>query len=433
MMWSSLSALVVPLAMSATSTRTLTLEEALKTASEHTPVLRKERATVDVAMAKADEARAPLLPQATVSGTYQRTTANPALRPGFTTPNQIMNLPKPSWTTYNFWQLNGQVQQLLWDFQTLDRWRSSKASADAEQHNERATKLDVELNVRAGYFGARANKDLVKVQKENLANTERHLAQTEGFVQVGTRPELDLAQARTDRANALVQLIQAENNYDVSKAQLNQVMGVAQSIDYEIADEILPPVPEEGKDIEGALQIALAERPEMKRFDELIRAQELLLSAARGTYYPSLGVSTGVSDVGIHLDSLVWNWNFQALLTWNIFQGLLSPALVAEAKATLVSVQSDRDSEILAIRLALDQALLAIRAAKATLDAANEALLNAKDRLRLAEGRYQAGVGNAIELGDAQVALVTAGAQVVSARFQLAIARAQLLRALGKT
>ncbi|MGZ3425302.1 MAG: TolC family protein, partial [Polyangia bacterium] len=52
--------------------------------------------------------------------------------------------------------------------------------------------------------------------------------------------------------------------------------------------------------------------------------------------------------------------------------------------------------------------------------------------LRLAEGRYQAGVGSIIELGDAQVAATTAAAQKVQADYNVSTARAQLLNALGR-
>ena len=64
--------------------------------------------------------------------------------------------------------------------------------------------------------------------------------------------------------------------------------------------------------------------------------------------------------------------------------------------------------------------------------ASQEALVNARERLRLAEERYQVGVGSAIELGDAQVALTQAAAQAVQADDQLSTARAQLLRAVGR-
>jgi outer membrane protein TolC len=60
---------------------------------------------------------------------------------------------------------------------------------------------------------------------------------------------------------------------------------------------------------------------------------------------------------------------------------------------------------------------------------AGEALENARSRLRLAERRYQTGVGDVIELGDAQLAFTNAAAQEVGARFNVSIARAQRVKA----
>src|SRR5205823_2603197 len=60
----------------------LTLEQAVKTAVEHHPVLHQASAAVEAAAARADEARAPLLPQANASATYQRATGNFAPRQG---------------------------------------------------------------------------------------------------------------------------------------------------------------------------------------------------------------------------------------------------------------------------------------------------------------------------------------------------------------
>jgi len=72
----------------------------------------------------------------------------------------------------------------------------------------------------------------------------------------------------------------------------------------------------------------------------------------------------------------------------------------------------------------LEKGRLAVRAGKATLQAAGDALDNARIREKLAEGRYQAGVGNAIELADAVLALASAGGQRIQADFNLATARA---------
>ncbi|HET6337127.1 MAG TPA: TolC family protein, partial [Polyangiales bacterium] len=83
-------------------------------------------------------------------------------------------------------------------------------------------------------------------------------------------------------------------------------------------------------------------------------------------------------------------------------------------------------------RRELEQALLSLHAAQAALEIADEVVANAKERLRLAEGRYSAGVGNVIELGDAQLVLSSAQSQRVSATYELGQARLQLRIGLGR-
>jgi outer membrane protein len=342
-------------------------------------------------------------------------------------------VPGPSWDTRNFWNLGITASELVYDFgQTSGRWRAAQAAESAQRGSERDTLLQALLTVRATYFNARAGKDLVGVARETLANQEAHLRQIEGFVRIGTRPEIDLAQARTDRANAEVQLINAENAYATAKAQLNQAMGVEESAGYEVADEVLPPVAGEDQPVEPLVADALANRPDVRAVEEQARAQQLTLGAVRGAYFPALGVSTGFTDAGGALDSLVWNWNVTATLTWNLFQGGLTGAQEREARANLEAAQAQLDVLRQQVRVELEQARLAVRAAKGAVGASEVALTNARERLRLAEGRYQAGVGSVIELGDAQLALTAAAAQRVQAQYNLSASRAQLLRALGR-
>ncbi|HYB52395.1 MAG TPA: TolC family protein, partial [Thermoanaerobaculia bacterium] len=100
--------------------------------------------------------------------------------------------------------------------------------------------------------------------------------------------------------------------------------------------------------------------------------------------------------------------------------------------ANLDALKAQVELERLQIRLDVEQALLAVRAARESISAAEDALASAHDQLRLAEGRYETGVGSIIELTDAQVAYTSAGQQKVQTEYNLASARAQLLKALGR-
>src|SRR6201999_362162 len=137
-------------------------------------------------------------------------------------------------------------------------------------------------------FQAHAQKALVGVGKEAVANQERHLAQIQGFVDQGIRPEIDLAQARTDLANSKVTLINAQTGYTTAKAQLNQAMGVQRPLDFEVADEELPVLTEEDQPLPRLVTLAMDSRPEIKTLERQRRAAELTLSAIHGAYGPTL-------------------------------------------------------------------------------------------------------------------------------------------------
>ncbi len=418
---------------SAPASRVLSLEQATTTAIANQPQLRQAHFQSDAAAARADEARAPLFPQVTANATYQRSTANFAPRPG-SLPTQVSTAnQRSSWDTFDYWNFGITANQLIYDFgQTTGRWRAAQASAESQQQTERSTRLQTVLNVRTAYFQARAQKAMIQVARDTLANQDRHLEQIKGFVELGSRPAIDLAQARTDVANAKVQLISAENAYATAKAQLNQAMGTAQGTDYDVADDALPAIAEEDQGTEPLVQTALGSRPELVALAKQIQAQEQLLRSARANYGPTLGASTGFTDAGRQLNDLRWNWNASVTLSWQLFQGMVVPAQVREAEANLAAAKAQRQSIEQQLRLEVEQARLAVRASKATLAAIDEALTNSKQRLRLAEGRYQTGAGSVIELADAQLAAANAAAQRVAADYNLASARAQLVKALGR-
>jgi outer membrane protein len=423
-------ALLAILLAQAAPARTLTLEEAQRVAQERQPQLRAARGSTQAAEGRVEQSRSGLLPQLSATADYQRTTNNFLFRPGVTARTGVTT----SWSSINILDSSVTLSQLLWDFgQTSNRWRSTQASARSAADQERSTGYQVTLQVRVAFFNAVAFKALLAVAQETLANQHNHLVQIEGFVQEGTRPPIDLSQARADFANAQVQVINAGNSYQRSKVLLNQAMGLEGPTDYDVANEALPPQAGEDGALDPLLAAALAARPEIASATEQVTAQQRLIQSARGAYAPSIfagatfvqGTETGSNYVG-------WNAAAGVTLTWNLFQGGLTTGVVHEAEGNLGFAAAQLDVLRQQVRVDVDQALLAIRAAKAALSSSKDALVAARQRLSLAEGRYQNGSGSVIELGDAQIAAANAAAQVVQTDFQLATARAQLVWALGR-
>lgn len=420
-----LAVLLLPLPAGATEL--LTLERALSLAKAHAPGLKQAHANLEAAQARSEGARAPLLPQVSSHASYQRATANAVSR------GSSPAVGAPSFDTYDGFNFGLSASTLLYDFgQAQSKWQASQALAEAQEGNERTAQVQAAASVRTAFFAARTSKVLVNVAAENLANQTRHFKQIQGFVTVGTRPAIDLAQVRTANANARVQLINAENTYATAKAQLNAAMGLEGAAEFEVGTELPAVVPGEESSTKELLAEALAARSEFVSLAAQQRAQVLTLQAAEAGMRPAISASTALTDAGAQFGNLGWNWNAGVSLTWPWYQGGGVQAQIKAENATLSAVEAQIAALRLQVGLEVEQARLAVRAEKAAILAARESTASAREQLRLAEARYSTGVGNVIELGDAQLTLMNAAAQEVQEENKLASARSQLLKALGR-
>jgi outer membrane protein len=430
--------------MVAPSGKLLTLQQAIETARTHAPAIQAAYAQRDAADARRLRSQSALLPSLTGSANYLRTQANLIPRPGST------NIPKtttdangnatsiPAHVDHNnkFWnsfQFGLTASVLLYDFNgSIDRFRSAKEAREAALDRAKAAELTADLNVRTAFFQARATRALIEVARETVSNNQRHLEQIQAFVSVGTRPEIDLAQVRTDLANARVSLVQAENDYAIAKLTLQRYMGLEGDVDFEVSDERIAPLQDEGAELDALLKRALVDRPDVTALTRDLRAYELTEAGAKGGFGPSVTGTTQVTAGGIELGDIRYNIAAGVGLSWPLLSGGSTLADIREARANQAVTQANIADIHLSVRLQIEQARLGLVAAIAANEAAAEALENARLQHRLAEGRYDAGVGNVIELGDAQVALTSAEAQAVQADYNISSARAQLLNALGR-
>ena len=177
---------------------------------------------------------------------------------------------------------------------------------------------------------------------------------------------------------------------------------------------------------------AFQNRADLAATENQLLAQEQQLSVIRGNFFPSFNASVSANDSGPNPANLQWGVTGQVGLSWPLFQGGLTLAQMREQRATLSGVQAQRDALRQQVRLEVERAQLAVHAARESVTAADEAQTNARERLRLAEGRYRAGVGNIIELSDAQLSATNAAVQRVQASYNLATARTELARSLGQ-
>lgn len=410
----------------------LSLDEALARAMEQVPALKAARAQETAGQARARESFAALLPQVSLGLAYSRSTANFVARPG-ALPSSLGGASSLSLDSFDFFTGNVTAQMMVWDFfTTWNRHQAAKRSADGQAAQTKSLELTTALNVRTSYFAARAQDELVAVAQASLDNTRAHLTQIQAFVSAGARPEIDVAQSRAELANAKLALVNAKNSAALARARRAQTMGMKGPVRGALLDAPPSASPDEDAPLDTLVTEAVRARPESAQLEAQVQAQELSLAAVKGTYWPTLSAQVSANAQARQLTAIVPNVSGQLALSWQLYQGGLTQAQQAEAEATLAAVKAQVDTLTQQVRLDVEQAQLDVLASKEAVDVSNEAKAAAAERLRLAEGRYQAGAGSVIELSDAQVAFTQAGAQVAQATFTLAASRARLVAALGR-
>jgi outer membrane protein len=119
-------------------------------------------------------------------------------------------------------------------------------------------------------------------------------------------------------------------------------------------------------------------------------------------------------------------------LSWNIFQGFFTANRIRETTALVEVARANYDSLELQVRLEVEQAYIALVEAAERITATEKAVESARENLRLAQGRYDAGVGTILDLTEAQLALTNAEADQVRALTDHKLALAAVDRSAGR-
>lgn len=408
------------LALALAAPPTLTLDDAVAAALARRPTLRAARGQAAAAEAAAREARGALLPQVGLDARYALSRDWPAGGGSSVTGDSA----------------SGSVSAdvLVWDFdRTRSRLRAARSSAEASAKDAEATARDVVLEARAAYLGVLETTALAGVARETLANQERHLADTAEMVKAGTRAAIDLARLRTQVASARAALVAAENDVRTARTRLDVAMGAPGQPEYATVAPALPALAAEGETTDALFAQAIRTRPELASLRATVEARAHTLDGARRALWPSLRLGATATGAGaVPVSQPASSVSAGVTLGWTLFDGLSSRAAADAASARLETSRAQLGDEEQRVWQELDGAATAVASARAQLPAAEEALAAARDLLGFADARYREGVGSSLELADAELEVASAAAKRVQVEYDLASARARLVRALGR-
>jgi len=403
----------------------LTIDQCTAIALKYHPSLRANQATVEASKARVEQALASYYPQVNATGSYSTSTNN------FTAVGGRVATTANSWTFFDLYSAGLSLSQNIYDFgRTSNSVRINRENVKANEEDLNTTKQTVVLNVKQAYFGVLQTLRLIKVAEDTVNQMKQHLQQARGFYEAGTRPKIDVTKAEVDLANAELALIRAKNNYQVARVTLNNALGLRESLAFAIED-ILDFKPMEIS-LEEILKLSYAQRPELLQLKARRRSQEATIKLAQSSYYPTLSGTANYLHRGTEPSDMYWDLSLAAILSVPIFSGFSSPNQVAEARANLRNLQAQEENLKLNIRLEGEQAFLSLKEADERIRVAEKGVAQAQENFELARGRYQVGVGQPLEVTDAEVLLANARANHIQALYDYKVAEARIEKAMGK-
>lgn len=406
----------------------LTLQEAVATALERHPTLRIGEASILAAQQRVKQRETGYLPRGayTYSLTRQQRPVTAAVGGVQIGGGQQQ---RSFAQIFNFHSTNVSLSQLLFDFgRTLDAIRSASADVEAVTADLETTRQTVIFNTKQAYYGLLSAQSLRRVAEETVQQNQKHLENAQARFEVGVAPRFDVTQAQVQVSNAELNLVTARNNVDLGHETLRTAMGVSEPADFVPVDTLeRHPLSLKDTDI---LQQAYSSRPELHSVSAQQKAATQRIAELQKQYLPSVTGNAQYNWTGRDYP-LQEGWVVGIVLSVPLFDSILTTAQLGEARANEQRLLAQEDDLRQQITLEVRRSLLELRRSEESIRVSEQTEIQARENLALAEGRYQAGVGNIIEVTDAQTSLTSARANTIQALYNFKTAVAQLEKSVG--
>ncbi len=412
------------------SGQALTLLQCERVAATRQPDLVSARALVKVAFETIKQSKSHFKPQVDLGASHTQATYNLNATPGLSPKlAKVIGSSESNQTSpYYFGGLS--FSQEIYDFgRTHARISAAEAQWQAAlRHLAREQQL-VDLNVYNSYYAVLAAQQVVAVERAALVDQQRHLDQAQAFHNAGTRPRIDVTQEQVAVTNARFALAQAREQVAVARAELATAMGIpiAQA-PAPLATAITPTA---NPPLTSLLALARQARPDVQQLRFESAAAEANVMYAKANLKPNFELTAYYSLRNMSFP-LIYNWGFGEALGQMLFQGGYRHSQLRQAQAEAEFAQANLSSLRNATQQEVFSAYSDADVARQNIAVAKEAESEARENLNLASGRYHNGVGNVIELNDAELLMTRTAIQVVQAQYQYQLAQGRLQAAVGK-
>jgi outer membrane protein len=323
------------------------------------------------------------------------------------------------------------TQNLFNGNRTLNGVRQAESNIFGARESLRDTEQNVLLNGATAYMNVLRDTAILDLRKNNIIVLEEQLRQTRDRFAGGEVTKTDVAQAESSLATARSDYFTAQANLQTSVANYRQVIGV-EPTRLEPARTIESLLPHT---LGVAVQLALAEHPEVQAALHAVDAAALQVKLVEGELYPTVDVSGSVQQnynyTGIPRERYLNGW-IAAQVTVPLYEGGEVYAGVRQAKETLGQARLQADLQRDAIRAAVVSTWGQLDSTRAVIQSSKAAVKS--NEIALDSVRQEAKVGQrtTFDILFQQQQLLNAKVVLVSAQRDRVVASYAVMATIGR-
>ena len=329
--------------------------------------------------------------------------------------------------------------QLIFNGTTFNQIRGTFFQRDSAYFSFRNILDQLIATVKTQFYQIIVNRELVKVNEENVHLLEAQLKDQQNRFEAGTVPRFNVLQADVQLHNQIPQLITAENNLRISKLQLAKTLG----LDFKRRRGDSPPLEVIGDmpyiprpiELADAIEMGKQRRAFLKQARANVLNQLQQVRAAAGQYLPNITTTGGgewVSDpINSSWHDISKGWTALVQGSLPIWDSGAIAGQVIQQRALLSEAKITYDDDVRQVELEIQTAYSNLQQNEELVKSQEKNVELADEALRLAKARLDAGAGVQLDVLNATVQLLTAQSTRLQALFGYNSSLAEFDRATG--
>src|SRR6266568_8071553 len=383
----------------------ITLQQAINIALEKNPERKAALADTRAASTDVREARSFLLPHVAFSETASRGNdpvyvfGSKLRQQRFTTADfdlNVLNTPTPFG---NFATRFGGTWNL---FDSFASWRAvnrAERVKDAAGHQLDRTDQEIVFRVVDSYDSVLVARKQLEVAEQAMKTAQAILDRSKDRFETGVAVESDYLSAQVRLATRKQELIRAQNNLALARAQLSTAMGISTENVFDPADTLaernLP-----ATSLEEVEKQAVEMRPDLKRVRSEEAAQQQSVSIAKSAFGPRVNAFAGweADNSTFPAGGGGNNWLAGIEVKVDLFDGGAKKAQLSRERAMQEKVAAAKEIATDAARLEVRRAYYELHSARQQVEVARATIAESQENLRINQNRYDSGLSTITDL-----------------------------------